>query len=461
MISYFKGPILANKSFLRKRRYIQLQLLFMKRIFPIITIAFMSTIFLSCDKKIVRQKDYLKYLKETGTPSPLSKIDEEITFWNSRLKQTPDDIIARAKFAGLLTRRFSYSGNIRELLAADSIYKLVNVINRINSSGTYRSLAANCITRHQFQQAKLYIDSALQLGDDKYISILMQFDVAMELGNYQLAKQSLRQLAGKSAFEYLIREAKYKDHAEGNLEDAISLMEAAFAKIKDGNNKDIYCWTKSNLGDMYGHANRFKDAYECYLEVLAIDPAYYHCLKGIAWLAFSHDKNTMEAKNILVFLKQQHPVPDYDLLLAEVAQFEDNSLAAKQYLSLYTEHTKNQLYGDMYNKYNFNLAVDEFENYDEALCIAETEIQNRPTPESFHQLAWVYFKKGDLQQAIAIANARVENHCFEPEVLYRLGLIYQAAGDKKKANIYLRKSSDSWYELGPAVAVQIGKARKG
>jgi tetratricopeptide (TPR) repeat protein len=441
--------------------YITLQLFIMKRIFYIITIALISISFLSCDKKIVNQADYLKYLTEPGTPSPLSKIDEEIKFWNSRLKQTPDDIIARAKFAGLLTRRFSYSGNIREVLDADSLYKLVNALNRINSSGTYRSLAANCITRHQFQQAKLYIDSALQLGDDKYISILMQFDVAMELGNYQLARQSLRQLAGKSAFEYLIREAKYKDHAEGNLEEAIFLMEAALAKIKDGSNRDTYCWTKSNLGDMYGHANRFKDAYNCYLEVLAIDPAYYHCLKGIAWLAFSHDKNTSEAKKILTFLKQQHPVPDYDLLLAEIAQFENDSRAANRYISQYTEHTKNPLYGGMYNKYNFNLAADEFKDYKEALRIAESEIQNRPTPESYQQLAWVYFKKGDLQQALNIANARVDRHCFEPAVLYRIGIIYQAAGNKKKGMEYLEKASDSWFELGPAVAAKIDRALNG
>jgi tetratricopeptide (TPR) repeat protein len=438
-----------------------MQLPVMKKISASITIAFISIIFFSCDKKIVRPEDYLKYLTKSDTRSPLSKIDEEITFWNSRLKQTPDDIIARAKFAGLLTRRFSYSGNIREVMAADSLYKLVNVLNRTHSSGTYRSLAANCITRHQFQQASVYIDSALQLGDDKYISILMQFDIEMELGNYQLAKQSLRQLAGKSTFEYLIREAKYKDHAEGNLEDAISLMEAAFAKIKDGNNQDIYCWTKSNLGDMYGHANRFQDAYKCYLEVLSIDPAYYHCLKGLAWLAFSHDKNAIEAKKIVVFLKQQHPVPDYDLLLAEIAQFENDTIAARQHFSLYTAQTKNQIYGGMYNKYNFNLAADEFKNYEDAMRIAETEIQNRPTPESYQQLAWVYFKKGDLPQAIAIANDRVEHHCFEPEVLYRLGLIYRAAGDKRKAERYLRKASDSWYELGPVIAAQIDQALKG
>lgn len=441
--------------------HITLQLFIMKRILYSITIVLIIISFLSCDKKIVTQADYLKYLEEPGTPSHLSKIDEEIKFWNSRLKQIPDDIIARAKLAGLLTRRFSYSGNVREVLDADSLYKLVNALNRINSSGTYRSLAANCITRHQFQQAKLYIDSALQLGDDKYISILMQFDVAMELGNYQLARQSLRQLAGKSTFEYLIREAKYKDHAEGNLEEAILLMETALAKIKDGSNRDTYCWTKSNLGDMYGHANRFKDAYNCYLEVLTIDPAYYHCLKGIAWLAFSHDKNTAEAKKILTFLKQQHPVPDYDLLLAEIAQFENDSPAANRYLSQYTEHTKNPLYGGMYNKYNFNLAVDEFKDYKEALRIAESEIQNRPTPESYQQLAWVYFKKGDLQQALNIANARVDRHCFEPAVLYRIGIIYQAAGNKKKGMEYLEKASDSWFELGPAVAAKIARALNG
>lgn len=40
----------------------------------------------------------------------------------------------------------------------------------------------------------------------------MEFDVAMESGNRYLARKALNSLAVKNSFDYLIREAKYKDH---------------------------------------------------------------------------------------------------------------------------------------------------------------------------------------------------------------------------------------------------------
>jgi tetratricopeptide (TPR) repeat protein len=437
----------------------------MNRIVALVTATIFIFLQFSCKylpggKKIVQSDDYKKYLQSDKTNKSLHKIDEEIDFWNKRLEKTPDDIISQTKIAGLLTSRFQYSGNIKEIIKADSLYKIANQLNKVNSSGTYRSLATNCITRHQFQKAKLYVDSALKLGDDKYVTLLIQFDVAMELGDYRLAKQLLQELGNKNRFEYLIREAKYKDHVEGNLDEAIILMERAFEKIKETNNVSLYCWTKSNLGDLYSHANQFKQAYQSYLNVLAIDPAYYHCLKGIAWLAFSHDKNTTEAKLILKYLKEQHPVPDYDLLLAEIADYEYDTIAMKQYLSLYTSATQNGDYGDMYNKYNFNLAADEFSNYDEAFAIAQTEVNNRPTPESYHQLAWIYFKKGDLKKANEISNTYVINRCFEPEVLYRTAIIYQNNGKTKKAIELMNMANESAFELGPAISKKIDIALK-
>ena len=49
----------------------------------------------------------------------------------------------------------------------------------------------------------------------------------------------------------------------------------ALASKKDG----LILWVTSNLGDMYGHANRFKESYQCYLDVLEKKPDYLYALK--------------------------------------------------------------------------------------------------------------------------------------------------------------------------------------
>lgn len=426
----------------------------------LIVFFFASCSFFDRQIKITDIKDYGQYLQPVAEKKQLNRIDAEIDFWGKRFVSASDDIVARTKIASLLTQRFSYSGNVQEIHQADSLYRLVNDLNRKNSSGTFRSLAANCITQHKFRQAQLYIDSALELGDDKYQTVLMEFDIAMELGNKYRAQKALHSLANKTSFEYLIREAKYKDHAEGNLDAAITLMEKAWEEVKNNNNMAGILWTKSNLGDMYSHANRFTESYKCYLEVLEKDPEYYHALKGIAWLAFSKDRNPAEAKRILQYLKKNHPVPDYDLLLSEIASYENNKTEKDNYIHQFIDRISDPLYGDMYNKYLFSLQADELNNNTAALAIAQKEVQQRPTGEAFSWLAWAYLKNGQKEKALQTIRYYVQNSCFEPDALYYTGKIYQANGNTKNARKFLTGAYASAYELGPGIGNEIKKSLK-
>ena len=408
---------------------------------------------------VTNYNDYEIYLQKNKTANNnIGRINEELQFWQNRLKENSEDIISQSKIAGLLAKRFSYSGNISEIHKADSLYKVVNNINRKISSGTFRSLAANSITQHKFQQAALYIDSALALGDDKFQSVLIEFDVAMELGNKYRAKKALHSLSEKNNFDYLIRQAKYKDHAEGDLNTAIELMEKAFEEIKNSNNQAIYLWTKSNLADMYAHNNEPKKAYSYYLDVLSKDPEYFHALKGIAWLAFSHDKDVEHAKQILTFLATEHPVPDYDLLLAEIAAYEKDEQGKRFHTNQFLSATQNPAYGDMYNKYRFNLYADELNDATKALQIAKKEVLNRPSPEAFSWLAWAYFKNHQPDLALQTIKYHVEKKCFEPEVVYRMGMIYKSTGDKNKAKELLNEARNSSLELGPVAIKEINAA---
>ena len=408
---------------------------------------------------ITNPNDYSAYLQQRPN-TRLQNINTELDFWKNKLTQSPGDIISESKIAGLLIKRFGYSGDIHEIYQADSLYRVVNYLNHTNSSGTFRSLAANCITQHRFLQAQTYIDSALALGDDKFQTVLMEFDVAMELGNRYRARKALNSLVDKTSFEYLIREAKYKDHVEGDLDAAIVLMEKAYDKIKDIPSPALLLWTKTNLGDFYGHANRYKESYQCYLDVLAKDPHYYHALKGIAWLAFSHDKDVNNARKIVAYLQQRHPVPDYELLLSQLADWEQDSITYKQHMDHFISTTHNELYGGMYNKYLFHIEADELNNAQQCLQIAQQEVAHRPTPEAFSWLAWAYCKNGDVSKAMETARLYVANKCFEPDALFYLGKIYQAGGQTKTARKYLLAAQRSGYELGPVVSQQITESLK-
>jgi len=426
-----------------------------------LSILFFST-WMGCTNSIepvTRASDYEKYLNIVSADSmpSLQSIKAEIDFWDKRLKKYPDDAVSKVSLAGLYSAKFKIAGNINDIHTSDSLYMVANNLFKTTGSSIYRSLASNCITQHKFQQADWYLDTAFNMGDDLYLTLLMKCDVAMELGDMFMAEQSLKVIKDKNNFDYLIREAKLLDH-KGDLDGAIKKMETALQRAIETNKEALYLWAKTNLGDLYGHGNRFRESYQCYLDVLEKKPDYLYALKGIAWLAFSHDRNTGEAKRILSYLSGIHPVPDYDLLLAEIAACEKDQTTEKALKDRFIASVSDWRYGDMYNKYLFYLGIDM--NKDKALQIAEREVENRPTPQSYDLLAWAYYNMGKRNRALEIARGHVENRNHEPEALYHLGMMYAYAGNVKKAKHFIREAESSAFELGPALAEQVRSALK-
>lgn len=427
----------------------------MKNILPFLLIL-LSVLFFSCKQKgrLTNKEDYSRYLSGHFSTERSKTIKEELDFWKGRFRKDTNDIVAKYKYAGLLKTSFELSGDIGNIDQSDSLLRSLEPLLAVQSSDIYRSLAALSITQHRFREAQSFVDKAFNSGDKKYFTTLIAFDVAMELGNTHKASQLLNSITDKNSFEYLIRKAKYEDHVNGDLGAALSLMEQASEKV-DRNQKELYLWVKSNLADMYSHNNDADKAYNYYLEVLAQEPSYHHALKGIAWLAYSYDKDADAAKSILYFLRETHPVPDYDLLLAEIADYEMNEKEKEEHLFSFLEKTKNGLYGDMYNKYLFSIYTDEISNMRDAARIAEDEMHNRMTPETASWQSWYYYRSGNLVKAVQILQMYVEGKCYEPEVLYRMGQVYADYGDNSKAKAYLSEAGESKLELGPVITYDI------
>ena len=168
---------------------------------------------------------------------------------------------------------------------------------------------------------------------------MMLFDVYMELGNDQSAEAYLEKNKNLNDFDYLIRLAKWSDH-KGNLNNAITYFEMAKRIAESVNNENQLQWIYSNLGDVYGHANRLHDSYAHYLKALKLNPEDTYSLKGIAWIIYSHERNPAEALRILKSITNQNQSPDYLLLKAEIAEYMNDLMAKNDYLEDYLHLVK-------------------------------------------------------------------------------------------------------------------------
>jgi tetratricopeptide (TPR) repeat protein len=231
-------------------------------------------------------------------------------------------------------------------------------------------------------------------------------------------------------------------------------MEQAMRAVKN-RDRTAYCWTLANLGDMYGHAGRVADAYRAYLDVLRTDSGNIHALKGIAWIAYSHDGNTRAAKRILHFILSQVRTPELFLWLAEIAGFEGNGEEHYQYIRSFLDRAEQPPYGEMYNTYLARVYTDDLKDLDKAARLAEKEVLNRLTPETCDGLAWLYYNKGNITEADWIASHQVYRRTSEPGAVLHTAIIFHAAGKTEKAKALLKECLRASFELGPLKAKKI------
>nr|WP_321223056.1 cell surface protein [uncultured Psychroserpens sp.] len=407
------------------------------------------------NNNITDTNDYNAYLAMTDNET-LNRAKENEVFWSEKLEKSPGQYGYHSKLASTYTAYFTATGEVEYLKKAETELLKVNETTRYENPSYLKSLAYNYISQHKFKEALELLEKAEALKENLSETQKMLFDVHLELGNYNEAQAYLNKFENFGDFDYLIRLSKWSDH-KGNLDAAIKYMEKAMAIAESSNLKGLKQWSYTNIADFYGHAGEIEKSYNHFLKALELDPNDAYAKKGIAWIVYSHEKNPDEALRILNTVTNAYKAPDYYLLKSEIADFKGDESMRKEQIELYKSAMQNKAYGDMYNKYNVLLYTDENINTQEALQIAKLEVENRPTPQSYDLLAWVYFKNGNLKEAVNIVDQHIIDKTYEPATLYHVAEIYKAAGKTEELKPLKKELMASLYELGPTMEDKINQ----
>lgn len=401
------------------------------------------------ESNVTEAKDYEKYLS-LHSNNKLDLAQKELIFWQDKLTRNPNQFAYLLPLASAHSTIFEYTGNIQNLKSAEAC--LIQANERVNysSPGYLQALSRNYISQHRFKEALALLEKAEDIGDKLSITEKMLFDVHLELGNDKKAYYYLLATKRLNDFDYLIRLSKWEDH-QGNLDNAINYMEKVKNIAEQAKNEALMLWSYTNLADFYGHAGRIQDAYQHYLMALNINPNYNYALKGIAWIAYSHEKNTEEANRIIDYLITKSDAPDLYILKADIAEFKGEFDNKKKYLNHYFSilNENASSYGEMYNSYNIDLYTASLKTIEQAVVLANREVNNRATPGSYAWLAWAELQDGNNESALAIINQHVVNKTYEPTALYHMAEIYKANGLNKKVRTIKKELMASLFELGP------------
>ena len=429
----------------------------MKTLNKLVMLVLVTFSMMGCQIKsgqITHQKDYNKYLMLKENKS-IDFTKGEIEFWQKKYDAAPNQTSYLGQIAANYAKLFEITGNIDYLYKSEALLLKSNESLLYTNAGTIRSLARNYISQHRFKEALILAHKAFVLDDAKETQKLL-FDVNFELGNYAEVQKNLESIKDLNNYDYLIRSAKWNDH-KGDLKSAIYFMEKAKFQAESNDNKALEIWTYSNLGDLNGHAGNIKASYDYYLKTLALAPNNTYVMKGIAWIVFSHEKNTKEARRIIDIISKKHDTPDFYLLKSKIAEYENNAPAKKESLDKYFKMLADHNYGAMYNRYNTLIYADDKMTASKALEIAKIEVDHRPTPDSYDLLAWSYYNLGDVKRALDIEQRFVFGKSQEPMLKYHQAVIYKA-NNKTEVIIPIKKALQaSIFELGPSYDKKIAQ----
>lgn len=377
--------------------------------------------------------------------------DQEIDFWSTKLKKSPEQITFALQLASAYEARFSAFAQINDLKEAEDLLTNGLAAASLQRTTFLRALARNYISQHRFQEALVLAEEAMSRSDNQLSSTYLLFDVMMELGRYEKAEQLLRKMYTKGGFSYLIRKAKWEDH-KGNLTFAIASLEEAKEALDPIADKTQAIWLYSNLADFYGHQGEVEKAYEHYRMTLTLDPGNWYVYKGLAWMAYAHDNNPRLAREMVHQIMRHNDTPDLHLLLAEIFTYENNQACAMDEVETFRLTTNVPAYGHMYRIPICELELEKSRKQN-ALALALAEVQERPTPETYDLLAYAYYRNGSVTAAQEVALQHVWQQTFEPVAMMHLREIFPYNDEIQ--DFTKEELTGAAFEIGPVAFSEI------
>ncbi len=372
----------------------------------------------------------------------------EMQFWKNRIDPEKPGLVNEMKYASAFVDNFQLTGNIAHLLSADSILHAADKAFNHKEAGPKLALVRNSTLQHRFKEADSIFQIAKTIGIKNYESASMGFDVAFELGHYGLAEYELKKMADQTDYGYHFRKAKLA-HYNGQLDTAIASMHRASELA--GANIFLQQAALTNEGDLQLHNGNAQLAYELFTRSILLQSADLYAVAGLGRIALMHDKNDTLAEKIFRFVQSKTKAPDLLFKLAQVAEARGDAVQQKKWAYEFVSVVTAPAYGNMYNKYLLELYTGILDEPAKALIIAERELMNRATPQTYAWYVWALHCNNFAVAAEKIYKSQVSGKPLEGMELYWMGKYMQAQNKGYNAQQYFKAADKNRYDLSPSM----------
>jgi tetratricopeptide (TPR) repeat protein len=319
------------------------------------------------------------------------------------------------------------------------------------------------LSEHHFADGLTYAQKAQAANPYNSFVYGLLTDANVELGHYKEAVDVTDKMVSIRPDLRSYSRVSYLREIYGDYPGAIDAMKLAVSAGYPGAEETEWC--RIQLGHLYENHGQPAEALVQYQTALYERPDYAYANAGLGRLAMA-DKKYKEA--IDYFTKADAVVEDYSFkdelidLYALSGNKDKSKELTKQVLDKLTADAASGAndnsighYADKELAYVYIKTGD----YDKAIEHALLEYNRRPDNIDVNEaLAWSYYKKGDVKNAVTYIAVALKTNSQNPLLLSRSALIYAKSEDMAKAKELMDKATSNKAYIAPDLMDEMNKS---
>jgi len=380
-----------------------------------------------------------------------SETDKQIQSFQLHVKSAPRDYAGYDALGSAFFQKARETGDIAYYdLAEQTLKKSLELApHDFHAADPLVHIALVYMGEHRFKDALGSAQQAIGLGSGDLAAFAIEGDAYTDIGDYDEAAeayntvQTLGQVTSSPLALACMSDSRiaYLRFLHGHSEEAIRLMRSAIAATLQINMpRENLAWLYFELGERYFQAGELENAALAYQSGIAADPAHYRSLAGLAKVraaqgAFDESIHLYQRSIAII------PFPVYVEELGDVYRKMGKEKEAQQQYDLveYIGHL-GELNRVLANRELALFHADQGTKLPEAVELARKELEVRHDIYTWDTLAWVLYKNGRLQEAVAAMSKALVLQTNDPLLLFHAGMIYHALAKDDEAEDFLSRA---------------------
>lgn len=363
--------------------------------------------------------------------------DRTILALKQRLSEDPKNVAALGRLGLVYLDEARSTEEARFYTQAESLFTSALRIEPTDFASLVGS-GSLALSRHDFRGAMKWAERGLEQYPESAPLLGIVVDASIELGRYEDARRALDTMLAVKPDLAAYSRASYLRELHGDLEGAVEAMSAAAEAGRP--ESDEAAWCRTHVGDLHFKLGRLDRAERAYRETDATYPGYPRALAGLARLAAARG-DLATATLLYETVVEAFPSAQYRTELGDVYQLAGALPAAEEQFHLVRHAAEEARAAGM--NVDLEMALFEVEHGADPntmVIVAEDAYLRRPSVTAAHVYAWTLYRADRVRDALTLVEESLRLGTRDPEMLYRAGRIYQAAGQVAKARQYLEQA---------------------